>query len=373
MTHVARLVPLSTMMVLILTGGCEESRGTAGENNDGGSGGAPARTGGNGGTSTSSGGEANGGQVGAGGRQPLNNPSGPRYHPPEGFEDCVHAPVEEKCVDGWCTLPPSCFVMGSPEDEWSRGARSEDLTAVTFTNAIEMQQYEMTRAEWLNITGVKVAPPDDVETPCLQDGCPISNITWWEAIEAANMLSTQKGLAPCYEPVDCQNALGQGRFCQGVADPGKSVYECEGYRLPTRAEAEYAARGGTISTFYSGEITPQATYNCQLQPHLQPIAWYCYNSGNRVHIGGQKEANDFGLYDMLGNVREWTNDGNRIGPPEGGVDPTGAVGDHKERIVLGGRYNSFGFILRAANISAVAASSRGNSIGMRLVRTLPAN
>ncbi len=316
---------------------------------------------------------ANGGQAGAGGRQPLNNPSGPRYHPPEGFEDCVHAPVEEKCVDGWCTLPPSCFVMGSPEDEWSRGARSEDLTAVTFTNAIEMQQYEMTRAEWLNITGVKVAPPDDVETPCLQDGCPISNITWWEAIEAANMLSTQKGLAPCYEPIECQLELGQGRFCQGVADPERSVYECEGYRLPTRAEAEYAARAGTISTFYSGDIAIYQTYICDYDGNLEKIAWYCHNSESRLHESGQKLPNDFGLFDMIGNVREWINDGNRIGSSSGGVNPDGMLGDHAERLTFVGQYGSHHSTHRTASIQGVAASGRGNSIGMRLVRTLPAN
>ena len=76
-------------------------------------------------------------------------------------------------------------------------------------------------------------------------------------------------------------------------DQSKSYCEAVGMRLPTEAEWEYAARAGS----------PAARYG-----NLDEIAWYTGNSGSKTHEVGQKKPNDFGLYDMLGNVWQWTAD-----------------------------------------------------------------
>src|SRR5690606_30899220 len=179
------------------------------------------------GVSTSGGGLPTGGGGGV-----LPEPF-PKVYPVPGFESCTHASVEVDCKSGWCKLPPSCFVMGSPENEWMRGRDDEVQTAVTLTHWIEVQQKELTRAQWKEMTGLDPRGPES----CTDPECPVAMVSWWDAVHAANLLSQQNDFEPCYEPVGCTGSLGQDLSCTGVSDPEKSVYECEGYRLPTRAEA----------------------------------------------------------------------------------------------------------------------------------------
>lgn len=295
----------------------------------------------------------------------------PRYHPPQGFEDCKHAEAKADCQNGWCKLPPSCFVMGSPEDEWRRGRNTETQVAVTLTHRIEIQQRELTRAEWESITTTPAPGPEN----CTLPDCPVAMVSWWEAIHAANLLSAQKGLPACYAPMGCTGTLGKDLTCTGVQDPDKKVYECEGYRLPTRAEAEYAARAGTISTFYSGDITPfQDITICNIDPALELIGWYCGNSGGRAHPGGELLPNGFGLYDMIGNLGEWNNDQQHFSSSEGGMNPGGKVERGAERLIFSPQYDHYNYIARTANLlSGPWNLGGGIRTGFRLVRTLDPN
>lgn len=318
-----------------------------------------------------SGGAAPGSEAGGSGGAPtLTNPI-PRYHPPPGFEGCIHADVVADCTDGWCKLPPSCFVMGSPEDEWYRGRDSEDQVAVTLTSAVEIQQQELSRAEWTAITGTAAPGPDN----CTDPECPVAMVSWWDALHVANLLSEQNGLASCYEPVGCTGSLGVDLECEGVADPDASVYECEGYRLPTKAEAEYAARAGTISTFYSGDIRVYddsgVGLECEMDPALEMIAWYCFNSRGRPHVGGELAPNGFGLYDILGNLGEWLNEGQHGSSSPGGEDPRGDLGGWERRLTLSPQYAGPNYFLRPAGLVSAPWDARGESAGFRLIRTLP--
>jgi formylglycine-generating enzyme len=258
--------------------------------------------------------------------------------------------------------------MGSPEDEWHRGRDSENRTAVTLTHWVEVQEKEFTRGQWAAVTGASAPGPDS----CVAAECPVAVVSWWDAVHAADLLSAQGGLAPCYSPVECTGALGVDRLCAGVADPQKSVYECEGYRLPTRAEAEYAARAGTISTFYSGDITVYADDTvCNIDPALELIAWYCGNSSNRVHVGGELQRNGFGLYDLIGNVGEWSNEWQHNESSPGGQDPRGMVGLTTRRLRFAPQYDVKSYIARTAALLSAPQDSRGTRTGFRLVRTLP--
>ncbi len=299
-----------------------------------------------------------------GGRSASEPPPTPKYYPVPGFDDCVHAEVEEDCQGGWCRLPSSCFVMGSPEDEWERGLNTEDQIAVTLTHAIEAQQVELTRAEWKTIAGTDAPGPET----CTDAKCPVSMVSWWDAIVAADLLSQDRGLSPCYSPVECTGSLGIDLECSGVADPEKSVYECEGYRLPTRAEVEYAARAGTWSTWYSGDITA-ATTACHADPALDPIAWYCANAEGNVHLGSQRLPNGFGLFDLFGNVDEWTNE-TKVGASPGGHDPRGSTDRGSRKLRFGANFGSPPHHVRTSNLLSGERETRHEGRGFRLYRTL---
>ncbi|SFB39800.1 Formylglycine-generating enzyme, required for sulfatase activity, contains SUMF1/FGE domain [Amycolatopsis marina] len=108
------------------------------------------------------------------------------------------------------------------------------------------------------------------------DSLPLTNVSWFDAIELCNQFSARSGLRQAY----LRDASGEVT-CD---------WSAEGYRLPTEAEWQYACKAGTSGYRY-GEI--------------DDIAWYADNSGGRVHDVGGKAPNPWGLHDMLGNVWEW--------------------------------------------------------------------
>jgi len=120
------------------------------------------------------------------------------------------------------------------------------------------------------------------ECPCTfrGDNRPVETVTWEDAVIFCNTLSELAGLTSCYR-----------------IKPNEGVINFEinadGYRLPTEAEWQYACQAGTNNIRY-GE--------------LGKIAWYKENSNNETHTVGRKEPNEWGLYDMLGNVWEWCSD-----------------------------------------------------------------
>jgi formylglycine-generating enzyme required for sulfatase activity len=191
-------------------------------------------------------------------------------------------------------------------------------------------------------------------------------VNWYSAVGFANALSVREGLSPCYTLTGCSDAAngwkdGAHSGCSGATFAGLS---CTGYRLPTESEWEYAARSGTTTATYAGNVTGT---DCDDRT-LPPIAWFCGNSDGRTQSVATRQANAWGLYDMLGNVYEWTWDW--YGTYPGAVtDPLGPSSGSR-RVLRGGGWDDYESRARAA-YRYRGPDDRGSDYGFRLARSLP--
>src|SRR5262249_29867023 len=154
---------------------------------------------------------------------------------------------------------------------------------------------------------------------------PQNNLSWFDAAAFCNWLSVREGLTPCYVP-NKANEYGPGMSIK------PNALELSGYRLPTEAEWEYAARAGVVTSRSYGN-------SARLLPRY---AWAVGTSGDHTHPCGLLRPNDFGLFDILGNVSEWTQNEARDYPGEG-ADPiddalehTPAIHSNIARVLRGG-------------------------------------
>jgi formylglycine-generating enzyme required for sulfatase activity len=259
------------------------------------------------------------------------------------------------------------FRMGS-----NNGYDEEKPVHTETVKGFYIGKYEVTQNEWKEIMGTTVAQQVDMAfdewiNSALREGSnesyfslmnqgreifllagegnnyPMYYVSWYEAAEYCNKLSMKERLVPAYR------GLGDDIVCD---------FSATGYRLPTEAEWEYAAKGGNkdyISYEYSGGN------------NVDNVAWYSGNSGGWTYPVGTKQANSLGLYDMSGNVWEWCWDWYEDYTSEVQTNPAGASSG-PDRVLRGGGWLNSDADVRSASRSSYTPSNRYGSIGFRLVR-----
>ena len=239
---------------------------------------------------------------------------------------------EAAAASGMVLVKPGTFTMGSPSSEEGRDDDEGPQHTVRITRSFWLGATEVTQGEYTALMGKNPSK----FTAC-GDKCPVEQVSWDEAVAFANARSRKEGLPECYS----------GSTFKGLS--------CKGYRLPTEAEWEYAARAGTTGARY-GE--------------LDDVAWYDGNSGSTTHPVGTKQPNAWGLHDMLGNVWEWTGDGWGAYASGTATDPLGS-GDGSLRVLRGGSWGNGARGVRAAYRFRGVPSLRLDNLGFRLARSGP--
>lgn len=238
------------------------------------------------------------------------------------------------------------FEMGSLESEPERGA--DEIRHKVTVNDFYISAKEVTQKEYQEITG---SNPSENKG----DNLPVENVTWYAAVKYCNALSKAKGLTECY-----------------TIDDNKVVWNknANGYRLPTEAEWEYAARANTSTPFSFGDYVKDENANCYNAYGYNNNASGSWVNGYLEHTVNvdSYDANDYGLYNMHGNVAEWVWDWYGDYNTNDTDNPVGSEsGDYK--IARGGAWNDFPKHIRSAYRSAVPADMTSYGIGIRLVRS----
>lgn len=228
-------------------------------------------------------------------------------------------------------IPTGEFMMGCSQGDNACKPEEKPEHRVRITKTLEMGRYEVTQGEWKAVMNAN-------ESVFVGERQPVENVTRAEAIEFANRLTAKN---------------------DGFR-----------YRLPTEAEWEYAARAGSTAPTYGP---------------LDDIAWYGKNSNDETHPVGQKKPNAWGLYDMLGNVREWVSD--TFAAPYYASspvdDPPGAQANYGERgqpgfvggagvalpVIRGGAWPNPAELVRVSErYHYFGPTLRVSDVGFRLVR-----
>jgi len=207
-------------------------------------------------------------------------------------------------------VPSGTFTMGSSSSD--ADSHEKPSHTVTISRSFFMAMTEVTQVQWSAVMG---ANPSRFHG----DDLPVEQVSWTDANEFIRKLNARE--------------------------------ETTRYRLPTEAEWEYACRAGTTGDWYGD---------------LDSVAWYGPNGGGRTHPVGQKQANDWGLYDMLGNVYEWCEDWKDAYPSGHVTDPRGPSSG-SFRVVRGGSWLIHANRARSYFRDFLGPDDRRDDVGFRVV------
>jgi formylglycine-generating enzyme required for sulfatase activity len=242
-------------------------------------------------------------------------------------------------------IPPGNFIMGSPDRELGRAVDEAPLHSVKFAQAFFMGKYAITQAQWMAVTAMPKVERELPPTPSYfqGDNRPIGQINWYEAVEFCSRLAKMSGRP---------------------------------YRLPTEAEWEYACRAGTTTPFHFGEFI-----SIDLANFREIVTEY----GGMTHVGNHGDvsrrdsyeetkdvgsfgvSNDFGLFDMHGNILEWCQDTWHDSYLGASADGSAWIGEDDTRVLRGGSWKDSPYECRSALRNWSTADVKYNDVGLRVV------
>ena len=228
-------------------------------------------------------------------------------------------------------IRPGSFVMGNSTEE----AGPPHL--VKISKSFYMSKTEVTQDLYQFIVN---------ENPSAVQGelYPVTNVSWLDAVKFANALSVYEGLEDCYTISNDQVTMPMGT-------------DCLGYRLPTEAEWEYAAKAGNNFVYAGGD-------------KVKKLAWSAENSGNEIQFVGLKVPNAWGLHDMSGNAWEWVWDRYASYDISDTSNPLGAISG-EYRVRRGGSATDPVEMMRIDYRNQGAGNYKSPYQSFRLVRTVP--
>lgn len=243
------------------------------------------------------------------------------------------APEPPKPATDLVRIKPGSFTMGSHPHE--PGRDSDELQhEVAIGQAFLLGRREVTRAEFQAVMG-----GDGLGLKGAHRNLPVVNVSWFDAVRYCNARSRKEGFPACYQITGEEVGWKEGLLCRG-------------YRLPTEAEWEYAARAGQAS-LYSGSND------------YKEVAW----DDSQAHPGGEKRPNKWGLFDMSSNVWEWVWDWKADFTYGSVSDPLGPESG-SWRVRRGGSSWNEAKYLRVASRFESRPSTRLAGLGFRVARSL---
>jgi formylglycine-generating enzyme required for sulfatase activity len=220
------------------------------------------------------------------------------------------------------SIPGGKFLMGSPI---GKGDSDEKPQHEVTVQPFFMGKYQVTQAQWKAVTSFQKVNRDLDPDPsyCKGENRPVERVSWEEAVEFCDRLSQHTGKT---------------------------------YRLPTEAEWEYACRAGTTTAFHFGEVITSELAN--------------YSEEKTTEVGSFGVANNFGLYDMHGNVLEWCQDVYQSSYENAPTDGSAWISDNndKYRVLRGGSWDGTADYCRSAYRNRITPAYRDFGIGFRVVQ-----
>jgi serine/threonine protein kinase/formylglycine-generating enzyme required for sulfatase activity len=265
---------------------------------------------------------------------------------------------------------PVEFRMGSPPNETERTPTNEPPRRIMIPRSFAIATKEVTKDQFQRfLTLAKITidryqlSPDFLSKFSPNPEGPWIGPDWYTAAHYCNWLSEQERLPKdqwCYVPNEA------GDYAEGMSIPA-NVLNRRGYRLTTEAEWECACRTGTLTSRYYGNSIPL----------LEAYAWYQANSKEHAWGCGSRLPNDLGLFDMLGNEYEWTQDRQRHemqwrqGHLISSISISEYIREKNPRLLRGGAFLDLPAVVRSASRVWNAPANRYTSYGFRPSRTYP--